>query len=159
MSFTSSVKNEVSKLNTIETENIAELSALIRNIGILNENSIKIITENSSVARRIFGLLKDIYGVTPRVTVRKGYNYNKNLMYLLEVKYKMNVILEDLSLYQDNNYLVIPKEYILGDNESERAYLRGLFLSIGSINDPKKSRYHLEFLVDNEEYALFLVNL
>ena len=120
MSFTSSVKNEVSKLNTIETENIAELSALIRNIGILNENSIKIITENSSVARRIFGLLKDIYGVTPRVTVRKGYNYNKNLMYLLEVKYKMNVILEDLSLYQDNNYLVIPKEYMIYIKEAEK---------------------------------------
>ena len=146
MSFTSSVKNEVSKLNTIETENIAELSALIRNIGILNENSIKIITENSSVARRIFGLLKDIYGVTPRVTVRKGYNYNKNLMYLLEVKYKMNVILEDLSLYQDNNYLSVVTFYIregllFGKHQD-------IFTSMGNISEELLS-YIIHFYEKN----------
>lgn len=159
MSFTSTVKNEVSKLDTIETENIAELSALIRNIGTITPNHIKIITENASVARRIFHLLKDVYGVTPKITVRKGYNYNKNLMYLLDINYKISIILEDLSLYQDNTYLSVPKEYILGDTELERAYLRGLFLAVGSINDPKKSRYHLEFLVDKEDYALFLCSL
>ena len=39
------------------------------------------------------------------------------------------------------------------------AYLSGLFLACGSINDPKTSRYHLEFLVDEEEYADFLSQL
>ena len=29
----------------------------------------------------------------------------------------------------------------------------------GSINDPKKSQYHLELLFDNKEYALFFMNL
>lgn len=53
MSFTSTVKNEVSKLDAIETENIAELSALIRNIGNYKDKFIKISTENSSVARRV----------------------------------------------------------------------------------------------------------
>ena len=37
-----------------------------------------------------------------------------------------------------------------------RAYLRGLFLVTGSINDPKTSRYHLEFLVDKLDYAKFI---
>lgn len=54
MSFTSIVKNEVSKLEAIETENIAELSAIIRNIGNYKNNFIRVSTENSSVARRIF---------------------------------------------------------------------------------------------------------
>ena len=40
-----------------------------------------------------------------------------------------------------------------------RAYLRGLFLSVGSVNDPKKSRYHLEFMVGNREYANFVSKL
>jgi DNA-binding protein WhiA len=40
-----------------------------------------------------------------------------------------------------------------------RAYIKGLFLIIGSINDPKKSRYHLEFSVDNENYANFINDL
>ena len=42
--------------------------------------------------------------------------------------------------------------------DTMRAYMRGLFLINGSINDPKKSRYHLEFLVDNEAYANFMMN-
>lgn len=159
MSFTSTVKNEVSKLDAIETENISELSALIRNIGNYKDKSIKISTENSSVARRVFGLLKDTYGVTPKITVRKGYNYNKNLIYMLESTYKRELILSDLSLLEHENYLDIPKDYIIADNDLKRAYLRGLFLSIGSINDPKKSRYHLEFLVDSEEYAKFICNI
>ncbi len=159
MSFTSIVKNEVSKLEAIETENIAELSAIIRNIGNYKNNFIRVSTENSSVARRIFGLLKDIYAVTPKITVRKGYNYNKNLIYMLESTYKRKLILNDLSLLEKEIYLEVPKDYIIADNDLKRAYLRGLFLSIGSINDPKKSRYHLEFLVDSEEYAMFICSI
>ena len=50
MSFTSIVKNEISKLESNEIENIAELSALFRNIAVINE-TIKVMTENASVAR------------------------------------------------------------------------------------------------------------
>ena len=153
MSFTSVVKNEVSKLDTIETETISELSAIIRNIGTIGEN-IKITSENASVTRRIFHLIKNLYHITPGITVRKGFNFNKNYIYILEVNSKVNIVLDDLNL-NDN----IPKNYIIDDQELIRAYLRGVFLSVGSINDPKKSRYHLEFLVNNEEYAKFVSDL
>ena len=159
MSFTSIVKNEVSKLDAIETENIAELSAIIRNIGNYKNEFIRISTENSSVARRVFGLLKDTYAVTPKITVRKGYNYNKNLIYMLESTYKKEFILNDLSLLEKEAYLDIPKDYIIADDDLKRAYLRGIFLAVGSINDPKKSRYHLEFLVDSEKYAMFVCDI
>lgn len=159
MSFTSIVKNEVSKLDTIETENITELSALIRNIGTITKDGIKIVTENSSVARRIFGLLKDTYGVISKITVRKGYNYNKNYIYMLDITQKKDMILTDLSLLENHTYLSIPKEYILDDMDLKKAYLRGFFLAIGSVNDPKKSRYHLEFLVDKKDYADFICQL
>lgn len=154
MSFTSTVKNEVSKLETTDTENISELSAIVRNIADVNE-SITISSENASVARRIYKLIKDIYKIQPIITVRRGYNFNKNYIYILEIKYKIDIILEDLSIINTN----IPKEYIYGDEELIRAYLRGVFLSNGSINDPKKSRYHLEFFVDDKEYAKFVSNL
>ena len=64
--------------------------------------------------------------------------------------------MEDLSIIKDNKYLNIPLEYITSDDDLLRAYLRGLFLVTGSINDPKTSRYHLEFLVDNLEYAKYI---
>jgi hypothetical protein len=153
MSFTSTVKNEVSKLKLTETENITELSAIIRNIGTIT-NEIKIQTENASVARRIFELIKDIFNTTPRIIVRKGYNFNKGYFYILEIHKKVNQIINSLEL--SNN---LPKEYIYSDESLKRSYLRGVFLSVGSINDPKKSRYHLEFMIDNENYAIFLTNL
>lgn len=154
MSFTSEVKNEVSKLETLAIENVTELSALLRNIGVLGESVIRITTENSSVARRIFNLLKQKYKVTSKVTVRRGYNFNKNYIYILELKRKIEEISNDLCLTED-----IPKSYLYDDDSLKRAYIRGLFLACGSINDPKKSRYHLEFLVDREEYAHFIQKL
>lgn len=158
MSFTSEVKNEISKLNTMKTENISELSAIVRNIGSIQRNVLKITSENASVARRIFNLIKEQYNLLPKITVRRGYNFNKNYIYILEIKQKIDIILEDISInFQDNSN--IPKEYIYSDEEQIRAYLRGLFLSVGSINDPKKSRYHLEFFVDNKEYSDFVSKL
>lgn len=158
MSFTSEVKNEISKLNTMKTENISELSAIIRNIGIIQENVLKITSENASVARRIFNLIKEQYKLLPKITVRRGYNFNKNYIYILEIKQNINIILEDISVNFESTEN-IPREYIYGDEEQIRAYLRGLFLSVGSVNDPKKSRYHLEFFVDNKEYSNFVSKL
>ena len=151
MSFTSIVKNEISKLELSKLEAITELSAILRNNADIEEKSIKIMTENSSVARHIFNIIKEIYVITPKITVRRGYNYNKNYVYILEIKEKTDLIIEDLSLDSD-----IPSNYILDDDILTRIYLRGVFIACGSINDPKKSRYHLEFMVDSNEYANFI---
>ena len=130
MSFTSTVKDEVSKLEVLPTEYITELSAIIHNIGIVDK-TIKIKSENASVARHIFSLIKDRYQIIPKITVRQGYNFNKNFIYILEINSKIDMMIKDLSL--DTN---IPKEYIYADDDLIYSYLRGLFLSVGSINDP-----------------------
>ena len=148
MSFTATVKNEVSKLEINEVEKIAELSAIFSNGAIVENDNIKITTENASVSRRIFSLIKDIYKIIPNIIVRRSLNFNKKYMYILHIKSKNIDILDK-----------IPKDYIIDDDESIRAYLRGVFLMSGSINDPKTSRYHLEFLVNDEEYAFFLNGL
>src|SRR5574344_1429880 len=105
MSFTSTVKNEVSKLEKVEAENISELSAIIKNVGEIS-NNIKITTKNSSVARRIYNLIKDIYDVSARIIVRKGYNFNKNYLYILEINHKKDIILSDLSIINDNRNML-----------------------------------------------------
>lgn len=160
MTFSSRVKDEVSRLETSRTENIAELSAIIRNTVALSNKSIDITVENNAVARRIFKLIKDIYNITPQITVRKRYNFNKNLTYILSLKNEYKYILIDLSYYdEDYNKINIPKDYLISDEEDLRAYLRGLFIAVGSVNDPKTSRYHLELLVDNSSYANFINNI
>ena len=159
MTFSTEVKNEVTKLESTKLELISELSAIVRNSSEI-EPYIKITIENNSVARRIFKLFKDIYEVTPIITVRQRYGFNKGINYILEIKHKNHEILNDLSIIdKNNNYLNIPKTYIVNDEELIRAYLRGLFISTGSINDPKTSRYHLEFIINDKDYANYISKL
>lgn len=153
MSFTSVVKNEIINLEVNNLSKISELSALIKNTSNINE-TIKITTESASVARRIFSFIKDLYNVNAKITVRKGYNFHKSYIYILDITAKKEEIILNLELDK-----IIPSSYLIDDEELKKAYLRGLFLACGSINDPKKSRYHLEFLVNTEEYANFISKL
>jgi len=158
MTFSFNVKDEVTRLETSKTECIAELSAIIRNSAVTQDN-IVIHIENNAVARRIYKLIKSLYSVTPVIAVRKKY-FSNGLSYILTIKNKKNEILKDLSIIDnDFNYLTIPKEYIISDEEEIRSYLRGLFVVSGSVNDPKKSRYHLELVVSSNEYAMFIQKL
>lgn len=157
MSFTYVVKDETSKLETTRLEDIPELSAIIRIAGKISDN-INITIENNAVARRVFKLFKEIYGITPSITVRNK-KLGKGLAYILNINTMVKDVLEDLSIIDNNKYLSIPKEYLISDEEQLRAYLRGVFLVSGSVNDPKTSRYHLEFILDTKEYAYFINEL
>lgn len=157
MTFSSVVKNEVSRLDSNKLELITELSAIVRNTAMI-DNDISINIENNSIARRIFSTFKNLYEVNPIITVRQNIRFSRG--FIIKISYKQNEILEDLSIIDKNgNYLEIPKTYIIEDEEQLRAYLRGLFISTGSINDPKTSRYHLEFIIDTREYANFIKDL
>lgn len=157
MSFTSTVKDEVTRLETTRLEDISELSAIIR-VSATIGNTINITVENNAVARRVFKLVKKNYGITPSITVRNK-KLGKGFTYILNIKSQNKEILEDLSIIDNNIYLSVPKEYIISDEEQLRAYLRGVFIVSGSVNDPKTSRYHLEFILNTKEYANFINNL
>lgn len=157
MSFSVLVKSEATRVETTREEDISELSAIIRNSAVIS-NEIVIYIENNFVARRIFKLFKSIYDVAPIITVRRKY-FSSGYSFILTVKKKVDEILQDISIMKDGKYLNIPMEYIVSDDDLVRAYLRGVFLVTGSINDPKTSRYHLELLVDDYGYAKFISKL
>lgn len=157
MSFTATVKDEVTRLSLTRLEDISELSAIFR-ISADISDYIVLSLENNSVARRCFKLIKNIYGITPSVTVRNK-KLGKGFTYILTLRSSVKEILEDLSIIDNDKYLTVPKEYIISDEDSLRAYLRGVFLVSGSVNDPKTSRYHLEFVLDTKEYAEFINKL
>lgn len=154
MSFTVRVKNEITKHESNRSSSIAELSAIMRNNSINENGIIKINTENASLARRIYTLLKSLYDIQIKITVRSNFNFKKSLIYILEINEKLSTIINDLCINDD-----IPRTYIIDNEDEKTSYLKGCFLAKGSINDPKSSRYHLEFLVDSLEYSNFLKNL
>ena len=159
ISFTSNVKNEVSSYDSVKNENMAMLSAIIRNSGKLDNGEITITTENSKVARRIYTLISDIYNVPVNI-IDKNNSFNRNRLYVIKVSDNINFILTDLGVIDQNgNYLKTIPSYILDSFEEERSYLKGIFMSCGSVNDPKTSRYHLEFFIDSESEANFVNDL
>lgn len=160
MSFTTNIKNEISKLDFSKSESISELAGFIRNNGAFTLENIELVTENATVAKRIYSLVKNIYDVTCYIDTKKNNNFSKNNLYLIIIKDKVIEILKDLTVIDENNTkLATPKSYILASEEEIRAYLRGAFLSKGSINDPKTSRYHLEFLIEERKEADFIKEL
>jgi len=160
MSFTTEVKNEICSVEFTPIENKCLLSGFMRNNITYTKEKISLIHENPKIIRLLFFHLKDIYEITPEITKVKGTNFKNKTLYNLVIEEKVPYILEDLMIIdKEENVLSRPKEYFIDSPDYERAYLRGAFLATGSINDPKKSRYHLEFLLETKEEATFIASL
>lgn len=144
MSFTTTIKDEVTKIETERVESLAEVAAFIRYNGKVNEDSIELYIENNSVARRMFNLIKRLYKINITLTIRTQKRFQTKTMYILTLKDIESV------LFDMNNIV----RNILDYSSPEKAsFIKGVFLANGSINDPKKSKYHLELLISDEELA------
>ena len=159
MSYTVTIKEEIVKEESTESELIAELSGYIRNNGIISKDKITMTTENYCIVERIINGIKDIFDVTSKVEEIENLNFSKNVLYQITIKDDLNNILKTLGIKENNKYLETVPNYIVGANEEIRGYLRGVFLSSGSINDPKKSRYHMELLINEPEESVFIQKL
>ena len=159
MSFTSNIKNEISNIEYGESEKMSELSAIL-NIGVrLFDDRFEIYTENISVARRIYKLIKETYHIDIDMDTSGVNSLTKNKQVLLIVKDKESLILEDLCIVKDGKRVFVPDMYLVDETKDKQAYLRGIFEVCGSINDPKTSRYHAEFVISNYLTANYVNNL
>lgn len=160
MSYTTRIKEEISAIKSTKSEIIAELSGFIRNNSIVSNNTILITTENKQTVNRLKNFFQMVYEVDLITEIKENLNFSKRELYQLSITDKTDLILRDIGYYdENNNYLETPPTYIVGANEEIRAYLRGVFLCSGSINDPKTSRYHMELLISTPEEAVFVQKL
>ncbi|KRL38862.1 DNA-binding protein WhiA [Liquorilactobacillus uvarum] len=155
MSYASEVKKELTTLDVHFANAKAELMALIRMNGSLSIAQhhfiLNIQTENPAIARRIYTLLKKFYEVESELLVRRKMKLKKNNLYIVRLKKGSELVLNDLDIldgFQIKNS--IPLNF-LDDDAKARSYLRGAFLATGSVNNPEKSRYHLEIYSLYEE--------
>ena len=150
VSYASEVKQELTKLVVHPEHARVELSALLRMNGSLSLQNHHFVltaqTENAAIARRIFSLIKQKYGIESEVLVRKKMKLKKNNQYLVRLKYDTNRVLTDLDILDESGLSIntdVPEE-VLNEDQRMRSYLRGAFLATGSVNNPETSRYHLE---------------
>ncbi len=160
MSYTVSIKEEISKIKSSNSELIAELSGYIRNNGIITNKKVTMTTENKAIVDHLVETLKDIYNTSAKVEIIENLNFSKNDLYQITIDNNVQNIMEKLGvLDKDSKYLSTVPDYIVGGNEEIRAYLRGVFAGVGSINDPQTSRYHMELLINKSKEAVFVQKL
>ncbi|EJE7235308.1 DNA-binding protein WhiA [Clostridium sporogenes] len=169
MSFSLKVKNEVCKhIKINKQEAIAELSAIMKVSGTLlftnKQFNFKITTENAAIARLVFKILKEHFGIHTEIMIKKNNSLKKNNIYIILISEEEGVksLLKEVGIIKETINVFsldynIPKNIIECD-ECRRAYIRGAFLGGGSISNPEKT-YHLEFVTHNEDYAKDLSNL
>lgn len=159
-SFTTEIKEELIDLDLSKEEDIAELSGFIRNNSIKLDKKIDIKNENMLVIKRMYTLFKKNFNILAKNYTEINKIFNKNHIYHLMIDQNLDFILKDLNIVDDNNNILEKVEdYLIDDDLSKLAYLRGVFLTCGSVNDPKKSRYHLEFITSFKDEAVVIQRL
>ena len=149
MSFSSEVKDELAKrISPARHCQIAELAALMHFcgqygvVGTDQENAglymIGFQTENEAIVRKGFTLLKKTYNINTDIALKE-----KEMRGILE---KVGNLDEPVS------------SLLLKNTCCQRAFLRGAFLSVGSISDPVKG-YHMEFNCNDQAKARQLKEL
>ena len=154
MSFTGTVKSEITTLSLSETSKIALISGFFRNNYQIIKNSITISSENDSVISYLKELLDSYEEISYSEELLDNNNFSKNKLKGLVITKGEEFIRDNFCIDND----VVPN-YLVELDDEVRGYLRGVFLSSGSINDPKTSRYHLEFLINKKEEVVFVQKL
>ncbi len=176
MSFSKDVKEELSKqINSARHCQIAEVAAIISlcgrvSISIKDEYMIKIHSENLTVARKFQNLLIAAFNVRPEVLVRrKKYERNnvldetlkKGNIYIVVVKQSdvaKNILKATRLITEDGDIkenLSIVDNIVIQNTCCKRAFIRGSFISSGSISDPSKA-YHFEIALPTRPKAVQL---
>lgn len=140
MSFSSEIKEELSKTNNLKNKEEVKyefLGYLISSNIAIKKNKIEYLTENEYNINRLNKLLN-----------------NLNIDY--DICIKGNLFVIKFNIENITDYI-----NLLGNIEKEnlkKAFIRGSFLGSGSINDPNK-KYHIEISLENKQYANILKNI
>ena len=140
MSFSSQIKEELSKLNNYKNRNLIEAEflgyMLTANVS-EKDGYYEFITENEFNIERFYKILFNLeIDYDPDII---GKNYS--------AKFKKSKIVNSLMSFNLNP-----------DDEEKRAIVRGAFLSAGRVTDPSKS-YHLEIVFCEKNNAEYVLNI
>ena len=140
MSFSSDIKEELSKVNNLKNKTILEaefLGYILTGNTTNNEDVLEFITENEFNIERFYRIL-----------------FNLEIEYNPEIKGKVFV-----ATIKKNEKVEKLMEIKIDPNEEiQKAIVKGAFLGAGSITDPNK-QYHLEILFQERSNAEYVLNI
>ena len=140
MSFSSELKEELSKINNLNKKEEIKYELIgyfISKNTSIYKNNIRYATESEYNINRFSKLLKNL-------------DINHNIEFdgkSFIITFKIKNLIKEIKTENEKIYINNPKEEI---NEiCKKAIIRGAFLGGGSINDPNK-KYHLEINLSNK---------
>ena len=169
MSFSSDVKKELARnISAARHCRIAELAGMIGMVGHVDCQDgkpvrIVISTERSVIANTMSELIKKLFGLVPECSVKRTGADSRVYKMVFDRQEDVERILTTLKITEKTENssgnvrgmdcqemhisgLVIQKDCC------RRAFIKGVFMTSGSISDPEKG-YHFEIVCDNPERA------
>lgn len=168
MSFSSDVKAELAgNVPGARHCRIAELAAMISMVAYVRywkkqPVALVIVTERSVIAGEIAVLIKRLFRYTPDSGVRRtGANSRVYRMEInspeivQELLMTLKLLQSDVNAQRMSCQDMRVSRLVTGQDCCRRAYIKGVFMTSGSVSDPNKG-YHLEIVCDNEPRAEFI---
>ena len=164
MSFASDLKNELAHSTPLnKCCELAEIAGFVRMTGIVeiveNEKlTFSVSTENPAIARHFKKTIKDYFGANSNVLIgqanfrKVGHSY---VLKILDGSSAKSILRETGILTVNEGGNRVEAGIYDGIKKTKccrKAYLRGVFLGAGTVNDPEKG-YHLEIVCRTQELA------
>lgn len=160
MSFSSDVKKELCSSCLTDKDTLkAELYGMLLFGKTFSEDKIIFTTENTYAAKRITFLLQNLYMPILEKQTALHTKTSEGHLYKIIVLNSDDCkrIFDDFGHSKSQITLRVNRAYVFCD-ELSAAFLRGVFLSCGSISDPMKS-YHAEFCVPHKNLSMDLCKI
>ena len=136
MSFSSEVKLELNNINNFKQKNLIEaelIGYMLSGNSTFDGKTVIFSTENEFNIERLYKILFNL-----KIEYEPDIN---GKTYIARFNNSIKTKVEELSL-----------------DEERKAFLRGLFLGSGSVNDPGK-KYHLEILLRENDVSIYVQNI
>ena len=163
MSFSKEVKEELTKQVSKSLHcRLAEIGAILAFSGRISgsgeKQSLVLDTENLSLAQKYHILLDTTFGISVTMETKKPNGSQKGKNYIISVKEQTQIfrILSAIKWLDEQGVCCRKTGLVNGllvqSTCCKRAFIRGAFLSAGSMSDPEKS-YHFEIVCQDLKKA------
>lgn len=153
MTFTTMLKEEISKNDFNLLEARYELEAFMNCIAKFSNDEIVLTLENASIARRVYKEIKQTFNVNPSIMIRIQKRFKIKQIYIISIKDKVDFIKKNINLGRSYKLDELVSE------EEKIAFLQGAFLAVGNVTNPSTSGYHLEFIITKDTLAKQILNI
>lgn len=169
MSFSSEVKEELSRqFQKSRHCQIAEVAAILGYSGRLEQEGqrqvLRVYTENISLARKYFMLVKKTFHANAVIAVRQNVYLHKSRTFVVSIRKQKEIqqILKAVKWQDETGTVIHGPQLVHGllvqNGCCKRAFIRGAFLSAGSMSNPEKS-YHFEIVCSSPPKAEQLMEI